>query len=141
MDVHVGLRVRLRRQRLGLSQDALAKALGLSFQQVQKYERGTNRVSASKLFEIAGALEAPVAWFFEGLVQSDADPETAEDWALRLYLQTEQAQRLARAVAPLGPAVAEGLIRLAEGIATERGHGADGRPPPQSSSAGATKGA
>jgi transcriptional regulator with XRE-family HTH domain len=140
VDVHVGLRIRLRRQRLGLSQDALAKALGVSFQQVQKYEKGVNRVSASKLFDIAYALQAPVAWFFEDLPQTDAEPETAEDRALRLYLQTEPARRLARAVAPLGPAVAEGLIRLAEGIATERGHGADGRPPPQSSSARATKG-
>ena len=67
MDVHVGLRVRLRRKQLGLSQERLAEGLGLTFQQVQKYERGTNRISASKLFEISRILEVPIAYFFEGI--------------------------------------------------------------------------
>jgi len=67
VDVHVGLRVRLRRKQLGLSQERLAEGLGLTFQQVQKYERGTNRISASKLFEISRILEVPIAYFFEGI--------------------------------------------------------------------------
>ncbi|WP_374470973.1 helix-turn-helix domain-containing protein [Phenylobacterium sp.] len=67
VDRHVGVRVRLRRKALGLSQDKLADALGLTFQQVQKYERGTNRISASKLWEIARVLKTPVEWFYEGL--------------------------------------------------------------------------
>ena len=67
VDLHVGGRVRMRRRMLGVSQERLAEALGLTFQQVQKYERGANRVSASKLYDIARFLSAPVAYFFEGL--------------------------------------------------------------------------
>ena len=67
IDVHVGSRIRLRRTLLGMSQERLAEAIGLTFQQVQKYERGANRVSASKLWEIAAALKTPVAYFYDGL--------------------------------------------------------------------------
>jgi transcriptional regulator with XRE-family HTH domain len=67
VDRHVGLRIRMRRKELGISQERLAEALGLTFQQVQKYERAANRVSASKLFEIARALSANVSYFYEGL--------------------------------------------------------------------------
>ena len=70
IDIHVGLRIRLRRKELGVSQEKLAEAIGLTFQQVQKYERAANRVSASKLYEMARALETSTAYFFEGL----ADP-------------------------------------------------------------------
>jgi len=72
VDLHVGARIRMRRKILGVSQERLAEDLGLTFQQVQKYERGANRVSASKLYEIARSLQSPVAYFFEGL----ADPTT-----------------------------------------------------------------
>jgi transcriptional regulator with XRE-family HTH domain len=78
VDLHVGARVRMRRKFLGVSQEKLADALGLTFQQVQKYERGTNRVSASKLFEIARFLEAPVSYFFEGLSEPTVPPEGFE---------------------------------------------------------------
>ncbi|MBB2202153.1 helix-turn-helix domain-containing protein [Gluconacetobacter tumulisoli] len=67
VDVHVGSRIRLRRTLMGLSQERLGDALGLTFQQVQKYERGTNRVSASRLFELSGVLDVPVSFFFDGL--------------------------------------------------------------------------
>src|SRR5579862_8614725 len=67
IDVHVGLQVRLRRKELKISQEKLAETLGLTFQQVQKYERGSNRISASKLYEIARTLRVSIAWFFEGL--------------------------------------------------------------------------
>ncbi len=66
VDVHVGARVRLRRKALKMSQQELAKHLNLTFQQVQKYERGSNRISASKLYEIANVLQVPIAFFFEG---------------------------------------------------------------------------
>src|SRR4051812_44088092 len=66
VDRHVGTAIRLRRRALGMSQDELASRLGLTFQQVQKYERGINRVSASKLHAIAAALKTPIAYFFEG---------------------------------------------------------------------------
>ena len=65
IDVHVGQRVRLRRMMLGISQENLGADLGITFQQIQKYERGTNRVSASRLQHIAHVLSVPVAYFFE----------------------------------------------------------------------------
>lgn len=64
VDVHVGARVRTRRTLLGMSQEKLGDALGLTFQQVQKYERGANRIGASRLHEISEILQTPVAWFF-----------------------------------------------------------------------------
>jgi transcriptional regulator with XRE-family HTH domain len=69
VDMHVGARVRMRRRFMGVSQQSLAAKLGITFQQVQKYERGANRISASKLYEIGRVLEAPVSFFFEGLAE------------------------------------------------------------------------
>lgn len=71
VDLHVGARVRMRRKFLGMSQEGLAETIDLTFQQVQKYERGSNRISASKLYEISRALKAPVAYFFEGYGESE----------------------------------------------------------------------
>lgn len=64
-DVHVGSRIRLRRNMTGMSQEKLGERLGITFQQIQKYEKGTNRVGASRLQAIAGILNVPVAFFFE----------------------------------------------------------------------------
>jgi len=66
VDKHVGSRVRMRRMMLGMSQTALGDALGLTFQQVQKYEKGTNRIGASRLHHIAQILQVPMAFLFEG---------------------------------------------------------------------------
>jgi transcriptional regulator with XRE-family HTH domain len=66
IDKHVGSRVRMRRMMLAMSQEKLGDALGLTFQQVQKYEKGTNRIGASRLQQISGILQVPVAFFFEG---------------------------------------------------------------------------
>lgn len=65
VDIHVGARVRLQRTLLGMSQDTLGKALGLTFQQIQKYERGANRMGSSRLFKIANLLEVNVSYFFD----------------------------------------------------------------------------
>jgi transcriptional regulator with XRE-family HTH domain len=67
VDVHVGSRVRLRRVLLGMSQEKLADQLGLTFQQVQKYEKGTNRISASRLQQISRILEVPISYFYDEL--------------------------------------------------------------------------
>ena len=64
IDIHVGGRIRLRRNMLGMSQEKLGENLGITFQQIQKYEKGTNRVGASRLQAIASILEVPVACFF-----------------------------------------------------------------------------
>jgi transcriptional regulator with XRE-family HTH domain len=66
VDKHVGSRVRMRRMMLGMSQEKLGDALGLTFQQVQKYEKGTNRIGASRLQQISDILQVPVSFFFEG---------------------------------------------------------------------------
>ncbi len=67
IDVHVGFRVRLRRNLLGMSQERLGRAIGLTFQQIQKYERGVNRIGASRLFNLCQVLDVPVSFFFEDL--------------------------------------------------------------------------
>lgn len=67
VDIHVGQKIRGRRIELGMSQQALAAALKISFQQVQKYERGVNRVSPSRLWHVGKTLEVPITYFFEGL--------------------------------------------------------------------------
>ncbi|WP_414693225.1 helix-turn-helix domain-containing protein [Phenylobacterium sp.] len=70
IDRHVGLRIRMRRKELGISQERLAESIGLTFQQVQKYERAANRVSASKLWEMSRALSTSISYFYEGLGDS-----------------------------------------------------------------------
>jgi transcriptional regulator with XRE-family HTH domain len=72
VDVHVGSRLRLRRTLLGMSQEKLATAIGLTFQQVQKYERGANRIGASRLFELARVLDVPISFFFEDAPNENA---------------------------------------------------------------------
>ncbi|WP_370868358.1 helix-turn-helix domain-containing protein [Phenylobacterium sp.] len=72
VDLHVGQRLRLRRRELKVTQGDLAGRLGISFQQVQKYERGMNRLSASRLYEIACVLKVGVEYFFEGLEEAPA---------------------------------------------------------------------
>ena len=75
MDQHVGARIRERRTMLGISQQQLAQTIGVTYQQAHKYERGLNRISAGRLFEIATALGVTVNWFFEGPISSHATNE------------------------------------------------------------------
>jgi len=81
IDKHVGSRVRMRRMMLGMSQEKLGDALALTFQQVQKYEKGTNRIGASRLQQISQILQVPVAFFFEGapLLPEGAAPEGLQE--------------------------------------------------------------
>jgi transcriptional regulator with XRE-family HTH domain len=89
----------MRRKILGVSQERLADSLGLTFQQVQKYERGSNRVSASKLYEIAATLQAQVAYFFEGLadpaIAADEQAETGTEQFVHDFLMTPEGLELA----------------------------------------------
>ncbi len=102
VDVHVGKRVRHRRWLAGMTQQQLAESVGIKFQQIQKYETGMNRISASRLWDIAGALGVPVSYFFEGMdaagkVDSDlpgdilADKEALE--LVRSYYAIPEQQR------------------------------------------------
>lgn len=86
IDLHVGAQVRLRRKVKGVSQEALAHRLGLTFQQVQKYERGANRISASKLYEIARVLETSIGSFFEGLPDTSTPPADGVEEAPSSFL-------------------------------------------------------
>lgn len=70
VDVHVGNRIRLRRTLMGLSQEKLGEALGLTFQQIQKYERGANRVGASRLYDLAQVLDVPIGFFFDDMQEA-----------------------------------------------------------------------
>ncbi|MCW8836615.1 MAG: helix-turn-helix domain-containing protein [Rhodospirillales bacterium] len=84
IDIHVGGRVRLRRTLLGMSQEKLGEALGLTFQQVQKYERGANRVGASRLFDLSKILNVPVSFFFDDMPkdlggEGSSNPGLAEE--------------------------------------------------------------
>ena len=72
VDVHVGARVRLRRTLLGMTQTGLGQAIGLTFQQVQKYERGVNRIGSSRLYDLARVLEVPVNFFFDEMPEAIA---------------------------------------------------------------------
>jgi transcriptional regulator with XRE-family HTH domain len=125
VDMHVGARVRMRRKFLGISQQALAAQLGITFQQVQKYERGANRVSASKLYEIARALEAPVSFFFEGLAETSAPrraPQRVEalEQSIGGFLQSEEGLELASAFARLAPGrLRRQVLDLVRAIAEE----------------------
>jgi transcriptional regulator with XRE-family HTH domain len=89
VDRHVGLRIRLRRKELGVSQEKLAIALGITFQQVQKYERGANRISASKLWETARALSVPVAYFYDGLAEPEENAAAITNGAHDFLLTAE----------------------------------------------------
>ncbi len=66
VDIHVGKRLRLRRTLLGMSQESIGKEIGVTFQQIQKYERGMNRIGASRLFDFSRVMNVPIAYFFEG---------------------------------------------------------------------------
>jgi transcriptional regulator with XRE-family HTH domain len=122
VDQHVGAMVRMRRKALGWSQDRLAEALGLTFQQVQKYERGTNRISASKLFEIARALEAPVAYFFrglEGVEEKEGFLGTASEATVHAFLMSTEGIELARLLPRLKPPLRRRISELVRTLAAE----------------------
>jgi transcriptional regulator with XRE-family HTH domain len=125
VDVHVGSRVRLRRVLLGLSQEKLADRLGLTFQQVQKYEKGTNRISASRLQQISQILEVPISYFYaelpgdlpsEGL--SDAP---APDFVVDFLSNAESLQLMKAFVRIADGRVRRKVVDLVRAIAGEDG--------------------
>jgi transcriptional regulator with XRE-family HTH domain len=116
VDKHVGNRLRLRRTMLGMSQTEVAHAVGLTFQQVQKYERGSNRIGAGRLFEFASVLEVPVTYFFDGLSRERGRPaESQRSDALWFRRETLE---LARAYANIrDPAKRALLLKLVRSLA------------------------
>lgn len=124
VDCHVGVRIRSRRRDLGVSQEALAEALGLTFQQIQKYERGSNRVSASTLWEIAARLRTPIAYFFEGLETGEHDGAAiARAEAVHAFLLTPEGIDLALAFYDLDePATRRAVLDLIRACGRARGN-------------------
>jgi transcriptional regulator with XRE-family HTH domain len=92
IDLHIGLRLRQRRMALGITQAELAKAVGLTFQQIQKYESGANQLVCSRLYELASVLDVPASFFFEGLAHTERAGDTR--LAGLSLLATAEAQRL-----------------------------------------------
>jgi transcriptional regulator with XRE-family HTH domain len=119
VDLHVGRTVKERRISLGLSQSEIAEALGLTFQQVQKYEKASNRISASKLYALASVLKVPIYYFFQGL-DTSAMPGFAEPPAD--YVMDVEAQRDQREMSRLltridNPEARRQLLELAKTLA------------------------
>jgi transcriptional regulator with XRE-family HTH domain len=122
VDVHVGARIRTRRLLLGMNQETLANALGLTFQQVQKYEGGSNRVSASRLAEMAEILGVPIAYFFNDLELAD-DPAAVEEAELREMLQRPDVIELIRwYYAIADPAVRQQFLEMVKTVAQSQQH-------------------
>lgn len=126
IDRHVGARVRMRRMMIGMSQEKLGEALGLTFQQVQKYEKGTNRISASRLQQISETLNIPLAYFFKGAPVSEgaanagfAEASPEEGFASD-FVMTAEGLSLNRAFARITDAkvrkrIVDLIVTLAEG--------------------------
>lgn len=118
IDLHVGKRLRRRRRLLGLTQQQLAESVGIRFQQIQKYECGANRVSASRLFELAESLDVPVQYFYEGLSQRDAESGETTTLAADILSQKETVD-LIRAYYRLGERPRKRLLELAKSLEPE----------------------
>ena len=116
VDLHVGARIRLRRRQLHMSQSDLSAALGLTFQQVQKYERGTNRVSASKLYDVAMTLGVGVSWFFEGLDET-ADPKAPPEHSFHALVGCSYGPELAELFPELDAEARSAVIATVRALA------------------------
>lgn len=123
VDVHVGGRIRLRRTLLGLSQEKLGNAVGLTFQQIQKYERGANRVGASRLYQFSNVLDVPVSFFYDdmasdvkssqpGLSEGEREPFDQEHFGRRETLELVRAY-----YAISNPAIRKRIYELTKSVA------------------------
>ena len=111
VDIYVGTRLRDRRVELGITQEALAESVPLTFQQIQKYEKGTNRISANRLYQLAGFLDVDPGWFFEGYASNtEPAPDTPEPPPIHWT-------RLWRVISTLPPDVRQSYIALGHSLA------------------------
>jgi transcriptional regulator with XRE-family HTH domain len=123
VDTHAGARLRMRRNDLGMSQGALANAIGLTFQQVQKYEKGSNRMGSSRLLQVANVLTVPVTFFFEGgpgrrkLSSKAPSPTYVSE-----FVASEDGSSLIRAFTQIRNAkLRRVIVKMVEGIADRNG--------------------
>jgi transcriptional regulator with XRE-family HTH domain len=124
IDKHVGSRVRMRRMMVSMSQEKLGERLGITFQQVQKYEKGTNRIGASRLQQIASALSVPIGFFFEGAPVPNSSGSGLSEPASPVYvsefLATSEGLALTKAFMKVkDPKVRRRIVDLVEAIAAE----------------------
>lgn len=136
IDVHIGLRIRMRRRMLGMSQNRLGAEVGVTFQQIQKYERGSSRVGASRLFDLSEVLEVPVSYFFEGLEptrrgavplppiapQQGEDRQGEDRQAAGATAENREALTLVSAYSRIGdPGLRRRVVKLVKSIAQSGG--------------------
>jgi transcriptional regulator with XRE-family HTH domain len=123
VDMHVGGRVRLRRMMQGMSQEKLGESLGITFQQIQKYEKGTNRIGASRLQHIAQVLEVPVSFFFEdapGVTNEDGFAESRPAAFVTDFLTSTEGLQLNKAFIRIkDPKVRRRIVELVRAVAGE----------------------
>lgn len=127
VDIHVGRRLRLKRTFLGMSQEAVGKHIGVTFQQIQKYERGINRMGASRLYDFARALSVPVSYFFDGYgdyVSDDPHALAAAEHAAPAYehdaINNRETLEVMRAYSRIkNPAVRKRIVELIKVMAAE----------------------
>lgn len=121
VDLHVGTRIRMRRQLMNMSQEKLGNSLGVTFQQVQKYERGTNRVGASRLWDISRILDVPISFFYEGLDNDFEYVQAAEGDQMPIvydFINSSDGVALARAISKIkSKAVRRQILELARSLA------------------------
>lgn len=123
IDLHVGTRIRMRRLLMNMSQEKLGDSLGVTFQQVQKYERGTNRVGASRLWDISRVLDVPVSFFYDGLDNNFEYTQAAEYDQMPIiydFINSSDGVAFAKAVAQIkNKAVRRQLLELARSLADD----------------------
>ncbi|WP_337268018.1 helix-turn-helix domain-containing protein [Oryzifoliimicrobium ureilyticus] len=126
IDIHVGSRIRLRRTMLGMSQEKLGESLGITFQQIQKYEKGTNRVGASRLQNISSILSVPVSFFFENapgetseMMNAQTDGPSGSNHVVD-FLSSSEGLQLNRAFLKINdPKVRRRIVELVKALGTE----------------------
>jgi transcriptional regulator with XRE-family HTH domain len=117
IDVHIGQRIRRRRRLLGLSQGALGEACGVSFQQIQKFECASVRLTAVRLWLVAEALQAPISYFYDGLTSAQREHMKSQDQAPEVTtMASEETQDLIRTYARLGEIPRRRLLDLARAM-------------------------
>ena len=127
IDIHVGSRVKLRRTMQGMSQEKLGDALGITFQQIQKYEKGTNRIGASRMQQIAAALKVPVSFFFDdapkGIAPGGGEANEAGSTSYVVdFLSSTEGIQLNRAFVRINnPAIRRKIVDLVKTLAEETG--------------------
>lgn len=119
VDRKIGQRVRSRRLEIGMSQERLAELLGVTFQQVQKYEKGVNRIAASRLFDIAGALDLPAARFFEGLTSRGGVAEPKQEYSADVLSTPEGVQLISLFASIKSVKVRRRVVELVKALADE----------------------